>query len=147
MTSITLVILSLALGAGLSEAAAELPRRRRNSVIALAMMLIGSPSMAHYHHSHGHLLPDPHITPGEVIATADTALLCAPGYANRPGVRRVSGEMKARVYWEYGVRRTDSAVIPPPAPALGRSICCEVDHLVPLELGGSNGIRNPRFHA
>jgi hypothetical protein len=67
-------------------------------------------------------LPDPKLTPG-AVRTADAALLCRPGYAR--SVRRVSRADKAMIYREYGIRHR--------AP-----YSFEVDHLVPLEIGGSN---------
>ena len=71
-------------------------------------------------------LPDPAMTPG-AVATTDAGAVCQPGYAH--GVRHVSGHEKHAVYAEYGIR---------PSPAARY----EIDHLVPLELGGSNGPRN-----
>jgi len=71
-------------------------------------------------------LPDPALTPG-VAMRVPLATLCAKGYAN--SVRHVSGKTKAAVYAEYGIpkaRRRDY----------------EVDHLIPLELGGTNDIKN-----
>jgi hypothetical protein len=50
-----------------------------------------------------------------------------PGYAK--SVRHVSGMIKAQVYREYGI-------------ASHRSGEYEVDHLISLELGRSNDIRN-----
>lgn len=71
-------------------------------------------------------LPDPACTPGEVL-TGDAAAVCVSGYAG--GVRSVGTRAKAAVFAEYGV-----ASHPPGA--------YEVDHLIGLELGGSNGIAN-----
>jgi hypothetical protein len=42
--------------------------------------------------------------------------------------RHVTEGMRDRVYAEYGRQRGPE--------------CCEVDHLIPLELGGSNDIKN-----
>jgi hypothetical protein len=50
-----------------------------------------------------------------------------PGYAK--SVRHVSGKVKAQVYAEYGI-------------VSHRSGEYEVDHLISLELGGSNDIKN-----
>jgi hypothetical protein len=71
-------------------------------------------------------LPDPTLTPGAVLTT-DAAAVCKPGYAK--SVRHVPGKVKARVYREYGVAHH----------ARGEY---EVDHLISLELGGSNDIKN-----
>ena len=59
--------------------------------------------------------------------------LCVPGYTKK--VRNVPAEMKREVYEEYGV-------------TLHGSGDYEVDHLIPLELGGSNSIKNlwPESH-
>jgi hypothetical protein len=71
-------------------------------------------------------LPDPALTPGAVMTT-DTAAVCTPGYSK--SVRHVSGKVKAQVYAEYGI-------------VSHRSGEYEVDHLISLELGGSNDIKN-----
>jgi hypothetical protein len=71
-------------------------------------------------------LPDHSCTPG-VVATTNVHKICTPGYSG--GVRHVSEATKNRVYAEYGIRRHSRGQY-------------EVDHLIPLELGGSNSIRN-----
>ncbi|MGH7590307.1 MAG: HNH endonuclease [Gemmatimonadales bacterium] len=81
---------------------------------------------AHYRHHGAALLPDSIVTPGAVLTT-DTAKICHPGYAK--SVRHVSGRTKHQAYILYGATK---------AP----SICCEVDHLISLELGGSNDLAN-----
>lgn len=70
-------------------------------------------------------LPNPRLTPGLVLTTS-AARVCRPGYASR--VRAVPESEKHAVYSRYGV-----AHIPYEH---------EVDHLVSLELGGSNAIVN-----
>ena len=70
-------------------------------------------------------LPRLALTPGVALAVT-TARVCTPGYAS--GVRDVSDSEKAVVYDRYGIRW---------APYQH-----EVDHLISLELGGSNAIRN-----
>lgn len=72
-------------------------------------------------------LPDPRCTPGAVQST-DRRAVCTPGWATAH--RNVTSATRARVYREYGLSG------PHPFPAW------EVDHRVPLELGGSNSIRN-----
>jgi hypothetical protein len=70
-------------------------------------------------------LPRLALTPGTALAVS-RARVCTSGYAS--SVRDVSDAEKAAVYERYGV-----AWIP---------YAHEVDHLVSLELGGSNAIRN-----
>lgn len=71
-------------------------------------------------------LPNPTLTPGATLPVT-AAQVCVPGYSRR--VRHVPESEKRAVYREYGI-------VP------NRPFCCEVDHLVSLELGGSNDIRN-----
>ena len=59
--------------------------------------------------------------------TIDAATVCTPGYAK--SVRHVSGKVKAQVYAEYGI-------------VSHRPGEYEVDHLISLELGGSDDIKN-----
>ena len=81
------------------------------------------------------ILPDRDLTPATHSITFDVTVrdLCVPGYTKK--VRRVPAEMKREVYREYGIR------VHGPGDY-------EVDHLVPLELGGSNSIKNlwPESH-
>jgi hypothetical protein len=71
-------------------------------------------------------LPDPACTPGAVLTT-DLARICGRGYTRT--VRHVDYALKRRVYRSYGIARH----------ARGSY---EVDHLVPLELGGGNDPAN-----
>lgn len=71
-------------------------------------------------------LPDPACTPGAVMTT-DANTVCQRGYAS--SVRNVPASESARVYKEYGI----------PSHSPGQY---EVDHLISLELGGSNDIAN-----
>jgi hypothetical protein len=68
-------------------------------------------------------MPNPALTPGVVLAVG-RARICVSGYAS--SVRDVPGSEKDAVYARYGV---------PHVPYQH-----EVDHLVSLELGGSNAI-------
>jgi hypothetical protein len=72
-------------------------------------------------------LPDPACTPGGVFQSAAPSQICRPGYS--ASVRNVSLETKRAVYAEY-----DTAPTGPGA--------YEVDHLIPLEVGGNNSIAN-----
>ena len=71
-------------------------------------------------------LPDRSCSPG-LAATTNVARICTPGYTQQ--VRNVSERTKSRVYAEYGIRRHSAGQY-------------EVDHIVALELGGSNSIKN-----
>jgi hypothetical protein len=72
------------------------------------------------------LYPDLSITPGATFPDVTAEQVCQPGYSK--GVRNVSAAEKAEVFKEYGV-----------TPQRGQY---EVDHLISLELGGSNDISN-----
>ncbi len=72
-------------------------------------------------------LPDPACTPGAIIARATKNQICEPGYSRN--VRNVTEEEKNQVYAEYGIRQHSAGEY-------------EVDHLISLELGGSNDIAN-----
>jgi hypothetical protein len=68
-------------------------------------------------------LPDPACTPGAYYKGATRAVICRSGYTRT--VRNVSEAMKEAVYRAYGIRQHSRSTY-------------EVDHLVPLEAGGSN---------
>ena len=72
-------------------------------------------------------LPDSACTPGAILATGTKNAICKSGYAK--SVRNVPDSEKNQVYAEYGIT----------SHAPGQY---EVDHLVSLELGGSNEIAN-----
>ena len=72
------------------------------------------------------LLPNGQLTPGDVL-TSDTRMICQPGYTKT--VRNVPSALKNQIYRQYGVT----------SRAPGEY---EIDHLISLELGGSNSARN-----
>ena len=103
--------------------------------LAGAFLLAALPSAmparpAVYRHDGAVLLPDSVATPG-VVADTSTARVCRQHTAT---VRDVTSAMKRQVYLAYGV--TDHRGI------CGGSEGCEVDHLISLELGGANDVRN-----
>ena len=73
-------------------------------------------------------LPDPACTPGAVFADAAPSEICVPGYTK--AVRSVSTKLKKQIYAAYNI------AYPPPTGSY------ELDHLVPLALGGSNDAAN-----
>jgi hypothetical protein len=72
-------------------------------------------------------LPDPDCTPGAIFPDATKDKICVPGYSS--GVRNVPESEKNQVYAEYGIKSHTTGQY-------------EVDHLISLELGGSNEIAN-----
>lgn len=72
-------------------------------------------------------LPDRACTPGAIFASATKDQICVLGYSRR--VRFVSSSTKRTAYREYGIMSHSAGQY-------------EVDHLVSLELGGSNSIAN-----
>jgi len=79
-----------------------------------------------------HELPDPYLTPG-AVRTTDAHEICIRATSD---IRKVSAKTKRQVYAAYGN-----------AGGNHTGFCsvtggCEVDHLISLELGGSNDIKN-----
>jgi hypothetical protein len=72
------------------------------------------------------IMPDPQLTPGATLEVT-TADMCLPGYTKK--VRHVPESVKQQVYAAYGIQDH--------APG-----AYEIDHLIPLELGGSNALKN-----
>jgi hypothetical protein len=90
-------------------------------VVALGLVVLGAAA------SGGPpLRPDPQLTPGATLEVT-TADMCVPGYTKT--VRAVPDPVKRQVYAAYGIQ----------THAPGEY---EVDHLIPLELGGSNAVAN-----
>ncbi len=73
-------------------------------------------------------LPDAACTPGAALRGVRAADVCRPGYAS--SVRNVPVSVKRIVFAAYGVS----------GPNLGKRY--EIDHLISLELGGSNAVSN-----
>ena len=72
------------------------------------------------------IVPDAQKTPGDLLTT-DAKVICVPGYTKT--VRNVPQAVKVQAYRNYGITNRKPGEY-------------EVDHLVSLELGGSNSIRN-----
>lgn len=72
-------------------------------------------------------LPDPACTPGAILPDATKDKICVPGYSGE--TRNVTEAEKSKVYAEYGIKTHKAGEY-------------EVDHLISLELGGSNEIAN-----
>jgi hypothetical protein len=67
------------------------------------------------------VLPDPKLTPGDTLPAVTALEVYTPGWASEH--RHVAESMRDRVYTEYGRTRGQD--------------CCEVDHLIPLELSSA----------
>jgi uncharacterized protein YceK len=72
-------------------------------------------------------LQDTECTPGDILPNVTKDQVCQSGYAS--SVRNVTTSTKNKVYAEYGITHHTTGQY-------------EVDHLVSLELGGSNDISN-----
>lgn len=103
---------------------------RAIAALALAAIIVGAcgsttPSASNVDTSTA-VMPNATLTPGEVLST-NANEICVSGYAKR--VRDVSTATKNEVYAEYGVlsRAPDQY---------------EIDHLIPLGIGGANDIKN-----
>ena len=83
----------------------------------------------------GQALPDHKLTPGVVCPTVTVADLSSPAFIREARVHgtkdgeKITDVVKAMVYTEYGII----------SHVTGQY---EIDHLVSIELGGSNDIRN-----
>jgi hypothetical protein len=72
------------------------------------------------------IVPDAQKTPGDVLTT-DAKVICVPGYTKT--VRNVPQAIKEQAFNIYGITSRKPKEY-------------EIDHLISLELGGSNSIRN-----
>ncbi len=74
------------------------------------------------------LYPDSSLTSGETFPNVTSSQVCVSGYSS--SVRNVPESEKREVYAEYGIS------YPQPTGSY------EVDHFIPLELGGDNSLKN-----
>src|SRR3954451_11472300 len=107
-----------------APAAPALPQARGVLGISITLHRVHKRSGCRTHDG----LPDRRCTPGARFSRVTRARVCRPGYAS--SVRNVSTATKDAVYRAYGLRGHFD----------GRD--GEVDHLVSLELGGSNSAAN-----
>lgn len=78
-------------------------------------------------------LPNPATTPGEANPVLTKEVICASDFRTR-GYRNVPQSLKNEVYKLYGVRNHEGYCSGPQG--------CEVDHLIALEDGGQNSVKN-----
>lgn len=107
---------------------------------------IGEPSISsgpgkYWHSDTNDLMPNPLLSPGE-IRTTDSVVICEQHTSE---VRKTTSAMKKQVYAEYDVephvgictdviRKTKAGTLVKES--------CEVDHIIPLELGGADTVNN-----
>ena len=72
------------------------------------------------------MMPNPNLTPGDALDVT-AADICVRGYSKK--VRNVPQSVKEKVYLQYGITSRQKGEY-------------EVDHLISIELSGSNSIRN-----
>ena len=109
--------------------------RSRAGITGLAAFVLASTllvsngafaSVSPFRTDHGEPMNNPHLTPG-VTLTVSSSVICVPGYAAK--IRAVPETEKLAAYAEYGITNHSTGKY-------------EIDHLIPLELGGSNAIAN-----
>ena len=83
----------------------------------------------------GYPIPDPQCTPGGINSTVTLTVMLDAGWRTR--CIRDCEESQARKHVAYSWYK-----IPNPQHNSGSSKICELDHLVPLELGGADGMGN-----
>src|ERR1035438_1242793 len=94
--------------------------------VSLTLASAAFAGTGHFRYSHGEPLNDLRVTPG-VTFHVTVATICRSGYST--SVRDVPESEKNEVYAEYGItHRTPGQY--------------EIDHLISLELGGSNAMGN-----
>jgi hypothetical protein len=95
-------------------------------VVSLTLSSAAFAGTGHFRYSHDEQLNDLRVTPG-VTFHVTVATICRSGYST--SVRNVPQSEKNQVYAEYGITRHTTGQY-------------EIDHLISLELGGSNAIGN-----
>lgn len=99
--------------------------------IHLTLLLLAVPSVCAAESFSDHTRPNPMMTPG-AVRTVSVQEICT---VRTSKVRNVPYSEKIQVYAEYGLPKNHTGYCSGPEG-------CEVDHLVSLELGGSNDIKN-----
>lgn len=104
-------------------------RKPHPYTVATALATVGAVAFAATHVAgRAPYLPDPSLTPGVSDPALTEAVVRAPGFTTTK-YRSVDETEKRAVFQEYGIPWASRANY-------------EVDHLVSLELGGSNDIKN-----
>ena len=94
---------------------------------------------AHYRHDGPALLNDLAVTPGAVRTTSEDAI-CHSGTTKQ--FRHTTESTKKQVYVEYGVDKSKTLPGTKPNAVDAKRPLFEIDHLISLELGGADTIKN-----
>jgi len=94
--------------------------------LALALTLISF-------NSYADITPNTTVTPGKADPTLTTQVICDPKWSTKT-VRNVTQSTKKKAYANYNVQNHQGYC--------SGTQGCEVDHLISLQLGGSNDITN-----
>jgi hypothetical protein len=105
----------------------NLPKKSSLDVVNNALHDIGVATKTSDCHVNG-ALPDSACSPGAIFPDATKEIICVSGYTKK--VRNVTTTTKKNIYTAYGI------VYPQPTGSY------EADHIIPLELGGSNEVAN-----
>jgi hypothetical protein len=117
------VLVVLAVAAGTAAAASRAPRR-----VELGHKVLLAPR-TRTSGCNLDALPDRRCSPGAYSSRLTNAVICSPHFSTR-NIRRLKKSKKHAVEREYGL----------PAGFFPNAL--EIDHIVPLRLGGSNSIAN-----
>ncbi|RSL16898.1 hypothetical protein EDE15_2425 [Edaphobacter aggregans] len=102
---------------------------------ALAVFNVPNDGSCKPHQKKGHLLPDPKCTPGAVNSTLTVTVLKDPDFrTDCVRNKATSADEKAKTYGWYSQSK--------PQDNQGQNQTCELDHLVPLYLGGADTLDN-----
>lgn len=110
----------------------RLHRRWPALLVAVSVVVGGTQGVAALAAAPAHaattvILPSRTLTPGAIIPTASKTVICVPGYTKK--VRNVPMSRRLAVFASYGIPYSQHSHY-------------ELDHLISLELGGSNAATN-----
>jgi hypothetical protein len=100
-----------------------------------AVTLPPAPGSCKPKESHGFPIPDPKCSPGAINPTLTIEILKTKGFTTKcVRDQSTSAAQKAKAYVWYGITK--------PKKNSGPTQTCELDHIISLELGGSDGLEN-----
>jgi hypothetical protein len=102
---------------------------------SLAAHITPAPGSCHLGTKGGFPMPDPNCTPGAINPTITVAVLKDPNFRTCCIRDKVESELDKHIAYKwYGIAA--------PSRDEGQDQVCELDHLVPLELGGGDSMDN-----